>query len=67
MTLKSIKKVWQDQAIRVIKVAFEKLKDQEMASFKGYKLYFRNVRDKKVLEEDDLDYLSTLNELKVEE
>jgi hypothetical protein len=31
---------WQDQAIRAIKVAFEELKDQEMASFKGYKSYF---------------------------
>jgi len=38
-----------------------------MASFKGYKLYFQSVRDKKVLEKDDLDYLSMLNELKVKE
>jgi hypothetical protein len=38
-----------------------------MASFKGYKSYFQNVRDKKVLKEDDLDYLSILNELEVKE
>jgi hypothetical protein len=54
---------WKDKATYTVTLAYKELKNQEITIFDRNKLYFQNMESKQVLEEDDLEYLSTSDKL----